>query len=67
MRAVLIAVTLLACAMSTSGCAALVVGYLVGDGMARSDRIKACRTNLQTINTARMAKSQEPFPDQCGG
>jgi hypothetical protein len=53
-------------AVSTSGCGALLLGYLIGDGIARDNRVKACRENLQTVNASRLAKGQEAFPDQCG-
>lgn len=51
---------------STPGCAALVVGYLVGKSMSDDKATATCRSNLQTINTARITKGEEPFPDQCG-
>ena len=50
---------------STPGCAALVVGYLVGDAIATDKRIEQCRSNLRDINAARIAKGEQPFPDQC--
>ena len=59
-------VVLSAVSMSTSGCAALVVGYLVGDAMAKDKATATCRANVQTINAARIAKGEQPFPDQCG-
>ena len=55
-----------AIAISTGGCGALVVGYLVGDAMAKDKATATCRANLQTINTARITKGEQPFPDQCG-
>ena len=51
--------------LTTTGCAALVVGYLVGDHMATEKRIEQCRSNLAAINQARIAKGEQPFPDQC--
>jgi ribosomal protein S3 len=53
-------------ALSTSGCAVLLTGYLIGDGIARSKAVETCRANLKTTNDARIHKGQEPFPDQCG-
>lgn len=50
---------------TTPGCAALVVGYLVGDAIATDKRIEQCRSNLRDINAARIAKGEQPFPDQC--
>lgn len=47
------------------GCAALVVGYLVGDAIATDKRIEQCRSNLNAINQGRIAKGEQPFPDQC--
>ncbi len=61
--------TLLALAailLSQTGCAVLLTGYLVGDNMARNKATATCRSNLTTTNNARIAKGQEPFPDQCG-
>ena len=65
-RKIVSAVALAAVATSTSGCAAMVAGYLIGDGIAKSERTKACHDNLNTVNAARLAKGQESFPDQCG-
>jgi hypothetical protein len=53
-------------AVGTQGCAAVAVGYLIGDGIARSDKAKACRQNLQTVNADRLAHGKDAFPDQCG-
>jgi hypothetical protein len=50
-------------AMSTSGCAAVLAGYLIGDGIQRSKQSDACHANIRETNTARIAKGQEPFPD----
>lgn len=47
------------------GCGALVVGYLVGDAIQKNKAVETCRANLQATNQARIAKGQEPFPDQC--
>lgn len=55
-----------AIAVSTQGCAAVVAGYLIGDGIAKSERVKACRQNLQTVNADRLAKGKDAYPDQCG-
>jgi hypothetical protein len=65
-RSVIVGIAAGIIALSTSGCAALVAGYLIGDGMARSERTKACHDQINTINTARVSKGQEPWPDQCG-
>lgn len=51
---------------SQTGCAALVVGYLVGDHMQRSKNTENCRVNMRTVNEARIAKGEQPFPDTCG-
>lgn len=51
---------------SQTGCAALVVGYLVGDAIQKSKNTENCRANMQTVNAARIAKGEEPFPDTCG-
>jgi hypothetical protein len=61
-----IALVLAGIGLSTSGCAVLLTGYLVGDAMQRSKATETCRANLKTNNDARIAKGQEPFPDQCG-
>lgn len=50
---------------TTPGCAALLLGYVVGDAIQRDKATATCRSNLQTVNTARIAKGEEPFPDQC--
>lgn len=55
-----------AIAVSTQGCAAVVAGYLIGDGIAKSEKAKACRQNLQTVNADRLAHGKDAFPDQCG-
>ena len=62
-RAIAIAALIL---VTQTGCAALVVGYLVGDAIQRDKQTATCRSNLQTQNQARIAHGQEPFPDQCG-
>jgi len=51
---------------SCSGCAAVLLGYVVADGINKSKATETCRANLKTTNDARIAKGQEPFPDQCG-
>lgn len=53
-------------ALSTSGCGALIVGYLVGDAIQKSKSVDACRSTLQSANQARIAKGESPVPDQCG-
>jgi hypothetical protein len=40
-RAFAIAVALTALSLELSGCALLLTGYLVGDGIAKSERVKA--------------------------
>jgi hypothetical protein len=49
---------------TTPGCAVM-LGYMIADHIQRDKATETCRTNLQTINQARIAKGQEPFPDQC--
>lgn len=49
---------------TTPGCA-VALGYVIATEIQRSEQAKACRSNLQTINTARLAKGEEAFPDQC--
>lgn len=51
--------------LTTPGCGALVVGYLVGDAIQKNKAVETCRNNLNATNQARIAKGQEPFPDQC--
>lgn len=51
--------------LSQTGCAVLLTGYLVGDGMARNKAVETCRANLTTTNNARIAEHRDPFPDQC--
>ena len=51
--------------LSQTGCAILLTGYLIGDAQSRSKATATCRANLVTTNNARIAKGQEPFPDQC--
>jgi len=62
-----LAATLLAIATTTQGCAVLLTGYLIGDAVQRNRAIETCRANLKITNDARIAKGQEPFPDQCAG
>jgi len=50
---------------TTPGCAALVVGYLVGDAIASDKRIEQCRANLKAINDQRIARNQDVYPDTC--
>jgi hypothetical protein len=57
---------MVAIAMSTSGCGALLVGYLVGDAMQKSKATETCRANVATANQARITKGESPIPDQCG-
>ena len=65
MRTLLTLVATAALLTATPGCAALVVGYLVGDAIATDKRIEQCRSNLNAINQGRIAKGEQPFPDQC--
>lgn len=64
-RRLLITALLAGILTTTPGCAALVVGYLVGDAIQRDRAVATCRSNLQTQNQARLAKGQDLFPDQC--
>lgn len=66
MKRIAIALALASILLSQSGCAVLLTGYLIGEHQARSKATETCRTNLRTTNEARIAKGQEPFPDQCG-
>ena len=50
---------------TTPGCAAMVVGYLVGDAIATDKRIEQCRANLKAINDQRIARNQDVYPDTC--
>lgn len=65
LKAVVTVAVLSGISMSTSGCGALVVGYLVADSINKDKATATCRANLQTLNQARIAKNEEPFPDQC--
>lgn len=65
-RTAAVVLAALALPAPTGGCAALVVGYLVGDHIQRSKNTENCRVNMRTVNEARIAKGQEPFPDTCG-
>jgi hypothetical protein len=65
MKRIAIVCVLTAMAMGTSGCAAVVAGYLIGDGIQRSKQSDACHANIRETNAARIAKGQEPFPDTC--
>lgn len=47
------------------GCAAILAGYLIGDGISRSRQQDTCHANIREINAARLSKGQEPWPDQC--
>lgn len=51
--------------LTTPACAALVVGYLVGDAIASDKRIEQCRANLKAINDQRIARNQDVYPDTC--
>lgn len=48
------------------GCAAVAVGYLVGDAIATNEKTKACRENLRIVNEQRLRDGKDLFPDQCG-
>ncbi len=65
MRQIILVSVLTIIALSQSGCAVLLTGYLIGDNMQRNKAIETCRANLTTTNNARIAKGEEPFPDQC--
>lgn len=65
-RRLLSTVALLGVLTTTPGCAAILLGYVVADGINRSKATETCRANLKTTNDARIAKGQDVFPDQCG-
>lgn len=65
LKSIITGAALIAVALSTSGCGAIAVGYLIGDGVARHDHATVCHEQVQSINAVRMAKGQEPYPDQC--
>ena len=52
--------------LSQTGCAVLLTGYLVGDGIQRSKATETCRANLKTTNEQRIKEGKDVFPDQCG-
>lgn len=51
--------------LTTNACGALVVGYLVGDAISTSERVKACRENLRITNEQRLRDGKDLYPDQC--
>lgn len=51
---------------TTPGCAAMLLGYVIADGISRNKATETCRANLRTTNDARIAKGQDVFPDTCG-
>jgi hypothetical protein len=51
--------------ITTQGCAALLLGYIVGSEIDKSKAVEQCRANMTTVNNARIARREEPFPDQC--
>lgn len=62
----LLTITALAAILtSTNACGALVVGYLAGDAIASSERVKACRENLRIVNEQRLRDGKDLYPDQC--
>ena len=65
MKKVVIACALVGIAINVSGCGPLLLGYLVGDAIQRDKATETCRANLQATNQARVAKGQDPYPDQC--
>ena len=68
-RSAAILMALMGIAVSTQGCALAVAGmagYLISDSNAKAEKIKACRANLQTINSDRLAHGKDAFPDTCG-
>lgn len=65
MRSLLTLAALAAILTSTQGCAVLLTGYLVGDAIATSERVKQCRENLKITNEQRLRDGKDLFPDQC--
>jgi hypothetical protein len=65
-RIIATAIVGIALLTTQTSCAALVVGYLVGDAIAKDKATATCRSNLQTQNQARIAHGQEPMMDMCG-
>jgi len=65
MHRIAIITALAAVLATTPGCAALVVGYLVGDHIATEKRIEQCRANLKAINDQRLREGKDVYPDQC--
>ncbi len=51
---------------ATPGCAAMLLGYVIADGISRNKATETCRANLKTTNEARIAKGLDVFPDTCG-
>jgi hypothetical protein len=66
MRALATVALLGVVAMSTSGCAAALLGYVVADGINKNKQTENCRANLKTMNEERIAQHKDIFPDQCG-
>lgn len=56
---------IVAAALSTQGCAAVVAGYLIGDAISTNERVKQCRENLRITNEQRLRDGKDLFPDQC--
>jgi hypothetical protein len=54
-----------ALAIPVQGCGALLLGYIVGSEIDKSKAVEQCRNNLNNTNAARVARHEEPFPDQC--
>lgn len=65
MKTLILAIALLGILGSTSGCAVLLTGYLVGDAMQKNKATETCRANLTATNNARVAKGQDVLPDMC--
>lgn len=66
MRTTLTLLAALGLLCTTPGCAAMVVGYLVGDAISSNEKVKACRENLRIVNEQRLRDGKDLFPDQCG-
>lgn len=66
LTAALVSLAFAGVAISTSGCAAILLGYVVADQMGKDKATASCRANLKTINDARIREGKDVFPDQCG-
>ncbi len=64
-RRILILAVILSLPLPNAGCAALVVGYLVGDAIQRDKATETCRANLRITNEDRARRGLDLFPDTC--